>query len=411
MTLRGMTYMLLIIISCLLVLIALLVAGRLDWPIQTVIDRLQNVSELRGAKVDNLPPDQSDQPFFSATYLTAKKRFVESAQTAGAKLSRLNLSERGPDNEELTIDIAWFGHPKPKRALVHVSGVHGVEGFAGAAIQLKLLGELPKLPADSALIFVHILNPYGMAWLRRYNESNVDLNRNFRFKSEDWIEDTSFYSKLDKLLNPKAYQIFDSFLLQAGIAIKKYGMDRLRNTIPTGQNFNPKGLFYYGSHLEQGPQLYHAWVSESLASLKYLMVIDVHTGLGQRGQESLFHKSTSTNSAFLSKQLKKTLIADYAESGAMAYAFKGGHVEAYNQLDTDCSIDFIAQEFGTYPNIYVLQALRDENRAHFLGQTELNSREKQRLKEAFNPQVPEWQSKIVEDGVALFTRSAEWFFK
>ena len=95
----------------------------------------------------------------------------------------------------------------------------------------------------------------------------------------------------------------------------------------------------------------------------------------------------------------------------MAYAFKGGHVEAYNQLDTDCSIDFIAQEFGTYPNIYVLQALRDENRAHFLGQTELNSREKQRLKEAFNPQVPEWQSKIVEDGVALFTRSAEWFFK
>jgi hypothetical protein len=30
------------------------------------------------------------------------------------------------------------------------------------------------MPADAAIVLVHILNPYGMAWLRRFNENNVD---------------------------------------------------------------------------------------------------------------------------------------------------------------------------------------------------------------------------------------------
>jgi hypothetical protein len=33
--------------------------------------------------------------------------------------------------------------------------------------------------SDDAVVFVHALNPYGMAWLRRVNENNIDLNRNF----------------------------------------------------------------------------------------------------------------------------------------------------------------------------------------------------------------------------------------
>jgi hypothetical protein len=145
--------------------------------------------------------------------------------------------------------------------------------------------------------------------------------------------------------------------------------------------------------------------------LNHLLVIDVHTGLGRRGQESLFHKSSSTDSAFLSKRLQKQLMTDYATEGTMAYAFKGGHVAAYTQLASQCSVDFIAQEFGTYPNLYVLQALRDENRAHYLGITTPESSEKQRLKEAFNPNNPAWQSKVVNDGVSLFERSADWFFE
>src|SRR5438093_8933584 len=100
------------------------------------------------------------------------------AATAGGRLETLSLDAKGPNDEGLGIDIAWFGAENPRRVILHSSGLHGVEGFAGSAIQLQLLDSLPPLPKDAALILVHVLNPYGMAWLRRANENNVDLNRN-----------------------------------------------------------------------------------------------------------------------------------------------------------------------------------------------------------------------------------------
>ena len=133
-----------------------------------------------------LPPDmEPDQPltapaeqYFSADYATARKRFLSAAEAAGETCS-LCLDAAGPEGSPLTIDIACLGSPAPERALLHTSGMHGVEGFAGSAIQLALLQRPLSLPPDGAVVLVHGLNPYGMAWLRRVNENNVDLNRNF----------------------------------------------------------------------------------------------------------------------------------------------------------------------------------------------------------------------------------------
>ena len=58
----------------------------------------------------------------------------------------------------------------------------GVEGFAGSAIQIQFLKERiggPELPRSFGVLLIHALNPYGFAHLRRANECNVDLNRNF----------------------------------------------------------------------------------------------------------------------------------------------------------------------------------------------------------------------------------------
>src|SRR5438128_1546746 len=115
--------------------------------------------------------------FFSTDYFVARSRFREMAGRAGGTLESLTLGATGPGGQDLSIDIAWFGAPEPERILLHSSGLHGVEGFAGSAIQLQLLNLLPAIPPDAALVLVHILNPYGMAWLRRVNEENVDLNR------------------------------------------------------------------------------------------------------------------------------------------------------------------------------------------------------------------------------------------
>jgi|SRR4051812_46049557 hypothetical protein len=115
---------------------------------------------------------------FSKDYTTARQRFREAVATSEARLDSLTLAVKGPNGEDLTIDIGWFGSPKPRRVFVHSSGLHGVEAFAGSAIQLQWLKEgMPSVPDDAAIVLVHALNPYGMAWFRRFNENNVDLNR------------------------------------------------------------------------------------------------------------------------------------------------------------------------------------------------------------------------------------------
>src|SRR5437588_3817673 len=137
---------------------------------------------------------------FSSDYFTARARFRQGVEKAGGRLESLPLDPEGPENEDLSIDIGWFGSDNPRRVLLHSSGLHGVEGFPGSAIQLQLLEDVPRLAEDSALIIVHVLNPFGMAWLRRVNENNVDLNRNSCFDGS-YAGVPPAYTKLDSFLN------------------------------------------------------------------------------------------------------------------------------------------------------------------------------------------------------------------
>lgn len=95
--------------------------------------------------------------FFSPDYATARSRFRLATQQAGGRLSSLALAPTGPGGEDLTIDIAWFGAHTPQRAFIHSSGVHGVEAFAGSAIQVRWLVEGSReLPRDAAIILVRM---------------------------------------------------------------------------------------------------------------------------------------------------------------------------------------------------------------------------------------------------------------
>ncbi len=111
--------------------------------------------------------------YFSPNYTTARAQFRTAVEKAGGRLAALQLDAKDPNGGDLTIDIAWFGAENPKRALVHSSGLHGVEAFAGSAIQLQWLDEgIPSMPEDSALVLVHVLSRKMMAaalsWSRSY---------------------------------------------------------------------------------------------------------------------------------------------------------------------------------------------------------------------------------------------------
>jgi len=249
-----------------------------------------------------------------------------------------------------------------------------------------------------------------MAWLRRYNESNVDLNRNFRYKAEDWQIPSEIYNEIDGFLNPVRKQIVDSFLLKAIGVIATHDYSRLKQAIAGGQNQFPKGLFYAGQQLEQLPTMYGNWLEDSFSSVDYIFVIDVHTGLGSKCQELLAHKVAATDSVFLSEKLGEPLQQNYVKDKSEFYEYSGGHSHIYKQILSQTQVDFITQEFGTYSNLYVLQALREENRYHHFYGKQPSHRSKQRLKEAFCPAHTDWRTSIIESGVTFFEKVNGYVF-
>ena len=68
-------------------------------------------------------PAMSASRYFSATYAEARDRFRAAAAAAGAALESLANPGKGPQDESLTTDAAWFGPKGAERALV-VAGVH-----------------------------------------------------------------------------------------------------------------------------------------------------------------------------------------------------------------------------------------------------------------------------------------------
>ncbi|WP_218080040.1 DUF2817 domain-containing protein [Anthocerotibacter panamensis] len=332
---------------------------------------------------------------FSPDYATARQRFRNLAQVAGAELHALTLTAQGPAGEPLTIDIAWLGARGAQRVLLHSSGLHGVEGFAGSAIQLAALCCPPMLPADCALVLVHILNPYGMAWGRRVNEHNVDLNRNFL--PPNMPLSSAAYAVLDPLLNPATPPSFDFFYLQALGAILRYGFMPLQQAVTLGQYAFARGLFYGGERLEEGPERYQAWLRTHLAAARYVVAVDVHTGLGKPGQATLLVEEPAGAHRWLSAAFSTPL--------SVGYVIQGGLCAALVRLLPQATVDCVTQEFGTGAPLTVLHALREENRWHHYGDGSLNHPAKDRLKQTFQPSTRLWQERVLQQGLTCLSEA------
>ncbi|KAF4749790.1 hypothetical protein FOZ62_030916, partial [Perkinsus olseni] len=114
-------------------------------------------------------------------YYEARTKFRTLATQAGLELKSFEVVPASGYGDEYIMDVAVLRPTKgPNRgSVVHTSGVHGVEGYGGSGIQCYLLdqirqareeGRLQKI--DKTLVFVHAVNPYGMAHYRRFNEEN-----------------------------------------------------------------------------------------------------------------------------------------------------------------------------------------------------------------------------------------------
>ena len=340
------------------------------------------------------------EKFFSEDYETARTRFRELADELKARTFSYSVCSE----EDLTIDIAAIG-PSNKPAVVVSSGVHGVEGFLGSAIQLALMFQLTKDPeylstCPCQFILVHAVNPYGFQNLRRSNEDNVDLNRNFLKNPQTYTGAPQGYSDLDRFLNPKSAPRFDFFLLRALWKIFSVGMDKLTASIAKGQYDFPQGLFFGGSQPSKSYEVFKQEAKNWFGDVDRILLLDFHTGLGKHGTYGIFPCGTEDASWYTKHFDCKGEAGPYEVEGDFATWFK-------NQKLAE-SVRSILVEFGTHRIVRVLSALRNENRLHhFTKNWSTDDAAKQELLECFCPKSIRWRQSSVKQGLMIIAQAVE----
>ncbi len=356
----------------------------------------------------------ADASSFSPDYPAARARFLAASHAAGWAVERHGIGVAGPDGEELTLDVARRGPERPERVVVVSSGLHGVEGYLGSAIQCAFLEEeLESLAvADTvAVVLVHGLNPYGFAYHRRVNENNVDLNRNFLLDGERFSGSPARYGGLDGLLNPRTPPpSWELFLPRALATIARYGLPALKDAVAGGQYDFPKGLFYGGD----GPQRTQEILRDNLGrwigpAAHRVLHLDFHSGLGARGTYKLLvdHAAGTPGAEALLRAFGPN-VQPWAANG-VSYAIRGGLGTWCKARFPRVEYDVLAAEFGTVPILKVIAALRAENRAHHWGEpgsAEVRAA-KERCRDTFAPPDIAWRTTVAEEGVALVVKAIE----
>jgi hypothetical protein len=250
-----------------------------------------------------------------------------------------------------------------------------------------------------------------MAWLRRFNENNVDLNRNFLGPEEEYEGAADHYRRLNGFLNPRTPpRTFDAFLPVALWNILRHGFRPLKQAVAQGQYEYPQGLFFGGKQLEQSPKLLMDWFKRRLGKVEKVVVIDVHSGLGKYGRDVLLVSYEPGSERF--DQLRKLLGERLASlsPGSVAYRFRGGFLDALERDILGPDWTCICQEFGTLGPLRVLKALREENRWHHYGQPEqIDHPAKHDLLRAFCPEETAWRRAVLKRGRELFETIASEF--
>jgi len=223
--------------------------------------------------------------YFSATVIEADLKFAAACKKHGVKPQYFRNAKCGPDGEALNIGVCRVGAANAKNQLLIISGTHGLEGFAGAGIQtgwLDLYGG-DALPADTSLVIVHMINPWGMAWDRRENEDNVDLFRNFIYCDHPSVPDPLF-DLVDDTIDLENWHLRDASRRKAiNQLVAKHGMDRLIAVVRRGQHHRDKSLSYHGQGPTWSKSCLDQIISEQMNDAQRIAIIDIHTGFGDYG--------------------------------------------------------------------------------------------------------------------------------
>jgi hypothetical protein len=342
-----------------------------------------------------------------AAFERALGRFVEQSGRSLA-LHRYTVDA----SADLSVTAAELPARSPERLLVLVTGIHGIEGYAGAAVVRLLLSELllGTAPESTGLLVVHALNPYGFAHKLRVNRNNVDLNRNCaQFDADLMCNDDSAYGELAPVLSPKrparagaAAEV--QFALRMLRMRSRLGDRAVRQATLGGQYSDALGVFWGGDRVQ--PELrYFQWLYERLAAqYRELLLIDFHTGYGDRGQAYALFGRTDTPSIAACTQLGVQTV----EGRELTYEVFGDLVQychaAAKRLQPAGVFDGLALEVGTHALSMLAQlqdlytvVLENQTRHHGLARPGHEARVQRAFRELFFPSDLRWRAQVLRN--------------
>lgn len=308
---------------------------------------------------------------FSATYAEAREKFLDAANNAGAEMWSYTHPLKGPDGGILQTDCAWIGDRDATKVLVLVSGTHGVEGYCGSGAQIDWLRrrEYALVGADTAVLLIHAINPYGFAWKRRVTNENVDMNRNFIDFSAP-LPVNALYHELADALAPTDWSEESQTAGRAQILAfaRKYSFEAMAQTVSGGQYTNPDGLFYGGSVPTWSRLTLESIFNEHLSQARIIGIVDYHTGLGPIGYAEPII-TTPPGSRESERALQwHGLAAKVIGAGDSASAeIAGDWLCSAPHLLSHAQVTGISLEYGTVDSNQVLAALMADNWVHNYG--------------------------------------------
>lgn len=370
----------------------------------------------RGSRTAVLDEEQV-QHLFQNNYRDADDRFRRACVMAGADTAYFDHPLTGPAGEALSLGACRVGSSRARYVVLVTSGTHGVEGYAGSAIQSGILERLDayRLPDDMAIVMVHAVNPWGMAWDRRENEDNVDLFRNFVYCDPPYGVN-ALYDELNDAINPVEWTgpLRDRADRRIAEFVADHGEDAFVSVVRRGQHDHPQGLTYHG----RGP----TWSKQRIDEVARRFIrpdtrvasLDIHTSWGPLNQ--CLAISYAPEGSLKLSRTRRWLGEDIYLPGAdpLIPQHPFSPFEYLETLIPGVEVTAVIMECGTYDGDMPLECDRHSNFVFTRGDptSEQGRRARQTMRRYCYPESAEWKAMAWQRGESIFRslleRAYDW---
>ena len=350
---------------------------------------------------------------YAGSYREARDNFLRAARRAGAKhQAYCHPSERGPAGEKLFLDVSVLGPGKASNVFVVGSGTHGIEGYSGSAAQCAWLRGRPRLPKDTAVVFIHAQNPWGFAHKTRVTEENVDLNRNFVDFTKPLPANPGYAELHPQIVIPNwdipsVAGIFD----RLDAFRERVGEKAFSDAFNGGQYTHPDGIFYGGAQPQWANNAFREAVRTHLGHARRVSYMDLHTGIGPWCEHIYlcFHPEGSPARERVRAWWGERAVNLQGVTHKALATYNGTIIDAFAGLLPGAEVTTVVVEFGTLPRREMQRASMAQRWMRFEGQRDpvLAAKVRREYEAAFYPADAAWRRAALEQSGEFIDRGVK----